>query len=131
MPQRRRFATGPRSQAPRSDAVSNGGDVLPDVGVPSIIARRYRDIVAALVEDQSGADRLSQTRLQLVHRFAAASLLAEQIEAGLARGEEINITEHALVCGTLVRVARIIGVDRTTHDATPTLADYLRSQQVE
>jgi hypothetical protein len=100
-----------------------------NVGVPSIIARRYRDIVAALVDDQGGADRLSQTRLQLVHRFAAAALLAEQMEAALARGEKINITAHALVCGTLVRVARIIGVDRTTQDATPTLADYLRPQQ--
>jgi hypothetical protein len=118
------------SVRPPRKRLTTGGDVLPDVGAAAIIARRYRAIVAALVEDQGGADRLSQTRLQLVHRFAAGSVLAEQMEAALDRGEDINITAYASVCGTLVRVARIIGIDRTPHDATPTLAGYLRSQQV-
>ena len=97
----------------------------------SVIAGRYRDIVAAVAVDQGGADRLSETRLQLIRRFAAAAVLAEQMEARLVRGEEIDITEHALLCNTLVRIAQRIGVDRMPRDLTPTLADYLRSQQME
>ena len=46
-------------------------------------------------------------------------------------GEEIDITEHALLCRTLVRIARSIGLDRIRRDLTPTLADYLHPQQKE
>ena len=67
----------------------------------------------------------------MIRRFAAAAALAEQMEAQLALGEEIDITEHALLCRTLVRIARSIGLDRIRRDITPTLADYLHSQQKE
>jgi hypothetical protein len=91
-------------------------------------SRRYGEIVAALINDQGGADDLSEARLQLVRRFAAYALLAEQMEAGLMRGDEINVSEHALACNMLVRIAHSIGLDRISHRGTPTLADYLNSQ---
>ena len=77
---------GPRLAAQRS-RVSNGSDVLPDVDGRSAIARRYRDIIAAIMTDQGGADRMSEARQQLVRRFAAASVLAEQLELRIANGE--------------------------------------------
>jgi hypothetical protein len=97
----------------------------------AVIARRYRDIVAAVAVDQGGANRISEARLQLIRRFAAAVVLAERMETRLVRGEEINITEHALLCNTLVRIAQSIGVDRMSRDSRPTLADYLRSEEME
>ena len=48
--------------------VSNGRDILPDVDGQSIVAPRCRDILAALVSDQGGADRMI---VQLCRRFAA------------------------------------------------------------
>jgi len=108
--------------------VSNGGDILPDIEDYSAVARRYRDIFVAAVDDQRGAGRLSEARLQLVRRFAAAAVLAERMEARLMCGEEIDITAHALLASTLVRIAQCIGVDRPAQNTTPSLRDYLAAK---
>jgi hypothetical protein len=78
--------------------ISNGSAMLPNVDGRGPIYRRYKDIANAILSDQGGADQCSETRLQLVRRFAAISVLAEQAEAKLARGETIDISEHALLC---------------------------------
>jgi hypothetical protein len=102
--------------------VSNGRDVLPDVDGRSVIARRYRDITSAILIDQGGADQCSESRTQLIRRFAAA-VLAEQMESRLANGETIDIQQHATLSSTLVRLAQRIGIDRIAKDITPSLAD--------
>ncbi len=95
------------------------------------VVRRYHAIVATVIIDQGGADLLSEARLQLIHRFAATAVLAEQMEARIACGEEINMTQHALLCTTMVRIAQIIGIDRAGRNRTPRLTDYLRSERME
>jgi hypothetical protein len=107
-------------------AVSTGRDVLPGVDGRSLIARRYRDIASAILIDQGGEDLCSESRKQLVRRFAAAAVLAEQMESRLANGERIDIAEHALLCSTLVRVAQRIGINRIPKDIVPSLGDLLR-----
>jgi hypothetical protein len=104
--------------------VSNGRDLLPNVDGRSLIARRYRDISNAILVDQGGIDQCSESRLQLIRRFAAASVLAEQLESRLANGEQIDITEHATLSSTLVRLAQRIGIDRVPRDVTPDPLDY-------
>ena len=79
--------------------------------------------------DQGGLDRLSETRVQLIRRFAAAACLAEQLEARLVRGDQIDIQEHSLLVSTMVRVAQRLGVDRRAKNITPTLGDYLLSSK--
>jgi hypothetical protein len=106
--------------------LSNGREVLPRVDGRSLVARRYRDIMCAVASDQGGAERLSEARLQLIRRFSAASVLAEQIEGRLARGEKIDIQEYSLVVSTMVRVAQRIGIDRVPRDVAPSLAEYLK-----
>jgi hypothetical protein len=98
-----RLPTAGKAQA--RSRLSNGRDVLPNVDGRSLVARRYRDIMCAVASDQGGAERLSEARLQLIRRFSAASVLAEQMEARLARGEQINIQEYSLLVSTMVRVA--------------------------
>jgi hypothetical protein len=100
--------------------------VLPNVDGRGLVARRYRDIVCAVASDQGGVEQLSEARLQLIRRFSGASVLAEQMEARLARGEEIDIQQHALLVSTMVRVAQRIGIDRVPRDVVPTLSDYLK-----
>jgi hypothetical protein len=115
----------PRKSHGRS-RVSNGHDLLPDIDGRSVIARRYRDIASAILIDQGGIDRCSESRKQLVRRFAAAAVLAEQMESRLANGEQIDIAQHATLSSTLVRLAAKIGIDRIPRDVTPTLGDLLR-----
>jgi hypothetical protein len=89
------------------------------------MARRYRDIATQIVSDAGGLDRCSEARLQLIRRFAAAAVLAEQLEARLANGEPIDIQEHAHLTSTMTRVAQRIGVERRPKTIVPTLADYI------
>ena len=102
--------------------LTNKKDLLPGVDGRTVIYRRFRDIASQVALDQGGLDQLSEARLQLVRRFAAAAVLAEQLEAALANGQEINVERHALLCSTLTRLAQRIGIDRRTRNVTPTLA---------
>ena len=116
------FAT--RSKSNRS-RVSNGQDLLPGIDGRSPMARRYRDIAAALISDMGGIDRCTEARLQLLRRFSAASVMAEAMEAELVNGKQINIVEHSLLSSTLVRLAQRIGISRMPKNVTPYLHDYL------
>ena len=111
--------------------VSNGTEILPGVDGRSLVARRYRDITSAVIADQGGLARMSEARQQLIRRFAAAAVIAEQIEAKLANGEAVNIQEHALLSSTLTRLASRIGIDRRMRNITPSLQEYLAMKDQE
>ena len=64
--------------------------------------------------------------MQLIRRFASGAVLAEALEARLARGEEVDIAEHALLSSTLVRLAQRIGINRVAKNVTPSLTEILR-----
>jgi len=108
-----------------------GRKILPTVSGPSVFVRRHHIIISAILLDQGGADRCSESRKLLIRRFAAAAVLAEQMEERSARGKTIDIQDHALLCTTMVNIARQLGIDRVASHATPTLREYLEAQQVE
>jgi antitoxin (DNA-binding transcriptional repressor) of toxin-antitoxin stability system len=58
-------------------------------------------------------------------------VLAEQLESRLANGEQIDITEHATLSSTLVRLAQRIGIDRVPRDVSPTLSEIAREIEDE
>jgi hypothetical protein len=117
-----------RSSKQRS-RVSNGKDVLPDIDGRSAIARRFKDIASQILTDQGGESRCSESRWQLIRRFAGVSVLAEQMEARLANGEQISVVEHSLLCSTLARLVTRIGIDRVPRDVTPSsLREYLATR---
>ena len=64
--------------------------------------------------------------MQLISRFASGAVLAEALEARLANGEEVDISEHAQLSSTLVRLAQRIGINRVAKNITPSLSDILR-----
>jgi hypothetical protein len=115
------------SAASRS-RLSNGKEVLPDIDGRSAMARRYRDIANQIVSDQGGIDACSESRQQLIRRFSAACVLAEQMEARLVEGDDIDISDHSLLCSTLVRISARIGINRRLRNVTPHLADYLEDR---
>jgi predicted nucleotidyltransferase len=47
------------------------------------------------------------------------------MEASLVRGEEFNIPDYTALCAGLVKVAKVIGVDRRAREVVPTLRGYL------
>jgi hypothetical protein len=123
--------TKPALTARKSNArsrVTNGQDLLPGIDGRSPMARRYRDIAAALISDSAGIDQIAEARLQLIRRFSAACVMAEAMEAELVNGKQINIVEHSLLSSTLVRLAQRLGINRRSRNVTPTLRDYLDDQ---
>jgi hypothetical protein len=120
-----------RRPSKQRSRLSNGTKLLPNLDGRTAMARRFKDITSAVLTDQGGADQCSESRLQLVRRFAAAAVLAEQMEARLANGEQIDIAQHGLLCSTLVRIAQRIGINRVARDVSPTLAEYLAANHSE
>ena len=121
-------AITPRKPTARS-RVSNGRDWLAGVDQRSSIARRYRDLMAEAIADSGGLSECSQARLQLIRRLAALSVQLEQLEAKLAEGAEIDITEYTVLTSTLVRVVSRLGLERRSRDVTPSLADIMREAE--
>jgi hypothetical protein len=108
--------------------LTNHRDLLPNLDGRSAAARRFRDIVSALAVDQGGIDLLSEARLQLIRRFAATCVLAEQVEARIARGEQVEIGAHSTLASTLVRIGQRIGIDRVPRDIGNGLGDMWRAE---
>jgi hypothetical protein len=69
---------------------------------------------------------MAEARLQLARRFAACAVLAEGMEARMARGEELDLSEYSTLTSTMVRVAQRIGINRTARDITPDPLIYAR-----
>lgn len=124
----RRLSAAWRKKCARS-AVSNHRDVLPGTDGRSLIVRRFRDISLACISDAGGLDRLSEARLQLIRRFSACACMAEELEAKLARGEEISVERHALLVSSMVRITRQLGVNRIAKNITPSLDQYLEAAE--
>jgi hypothetical protein len=120
----------PRKRPGRS-RVTNGSEILPGIDGRSLTARRYHDLVAAIVADH-GAGALSETRMQLIRRLAASAVLAETMEARLVSGGTIDVAEHSQLSSTLVRLASRIGLDRIPRDVSPaTLSQYMAQRRAE
>ena len=49
----------------------------------------------------------------------------------MARGEQIDLQEHATLCSSLVRLAQRIGIDRRARTIVPDLKDYLEAKVEE
>jgi hypothetical protein len=105
--------------------VTNGSELLPGVDGRSPTARRYRDLVNIISADHGGADFLSESRMQLIRRFAAASVLAEQLEARIVAGQQIDLEEHAKLSSTLVRLTNHLGLERVPRDVTPVVGEII------
>jgi hypothetical protein len=109
--------------------VTTGKHLLPGVDGRSPLARRYRDVLSALVVDQG--DCISEARMALCRRFAAAACMAEAMEADLVNGKTIDISEHCLLSSTLVRLANRIGLSREARNITPSVGEYLEGVNAE
>jgi hypothetical protein len=111
--------------------VTNHGDLLPGIDGRSAQARRYRDILAALISDQGGFAGMSEARAQMCRRFSALCVIAEERESQIVRGDAIEIQEFSTLCSTLVRLSSRLGIDRRSKLVTPSLRDYLEGKAEE
>jgi hypothetical protein len=118
---------GPDAKPPRCrSAVSNGSRLF--VERPgNAWARRFADVLAEIISDLGGPDRLSEGQRQLARRCATIAIACERMEGEAAAGEKIDIDAFGQLTDRLGRAFQRLGLRRTLRDVTPNVRDYLRS----
>src|SRR6516164_5022096 len=100
--------------------IANGSRVLDGVDGRSHVARRYRDVSAALGSDLGGSEHLTEAQKQLVRSAAGLVVLRESLDVKAAKDgpESVNTAIYCLISNTLRRVLITIGMQRIPRDVT-------------
>jgi hypothetical protein len=108
-----------RLRAHRS-SVSNGSRLFAVAGLDgrTQTARRFRDLIEEISNDLGGSDRLSEGQRQLIRRAASLSIMAESIEADMARDMAFDVTVYGTIADRLRRLFETLGLERQTRDVT-------------
>jgi hypothetical protein len=89
----------------------------------SVLARRYRDILASLVSDMGGDP--SEAQNLIARRASTLAVWCELAEAGMAKGDYLDIAEFTTATNALRRLLADIGLERRARDLTPSVDSYL------
>ena len=101
----------------------NGAITLEGVDGRSWGARRYRELVADLVDHLGG--EVTAPQEAIVRRAAQLMVWSEAAEAAYARGEDFDIAAYSSTANALRRLLTDLGLERRPRDVTPSLTQYL------
>jgi hypothetical protein len=105
--------------------ITNHRDLLPKVADGRAShARRFRDLVRALIADMGGIENCNEVQLGFVRRLAAATVLSEETEARVVNGEAVDIEVFCNLASTTLRLARCLGVKRPSKEM-PAYEEYM------
>ena len=88
-------------------------------------------MLAEIVSDLGGAERLSEGQRQLARRCSTIALECEKLEARAVAGEEIDLDVYGQLTDRLGRAFQRLGLKRVPRDLTPSLGEYLASRAAE
>jgi hypothetical protein len=89
------------------------------------ISRRFRDVLASIVTDLGGVERLSEGQKQMARRCAMLSVECEKMESAAVAGLPFDVDRYGLLTDRLGRAFQRLGLKRVMHDVTPDLGVYL------
>lgn len=122
----------PDSSAVARSAVTNGSRFLAGVDGRSTWARRARDIVAQLIEDRGGEDRISEAEQLILRRAAVLAVEAERLETQFAlagkASEREDLDLYQRISNSMRRLLESVGLDRVARDVTPSVSDWIEQQ---
>ena len=113
--------------------VSNGSEILAGVDGRSVWARRFRDLLAAHVEDLGGPDVVSEAERSLLRRASALEVELERLEARFAAagdgGPDVaDLDLYQRTTNTLRRLLDTVGLERRSRDVTPDALSYAKGE---
>ena len=116
-------------QRAHRSSVSNGSRLFAVAGVDgrSLTARRFRDLIEEISNDLGGPAVLSEGQRQLIRRAASLSIMAESIEADMARDMAFDVTVYGTIADRLRRLFETLGLERRAkpvNDGSNALLDY-------
>jgi hypothetical protein len=112
--------------------ISNRSRLLPGVDGRSASARRFRDICVAYEAEAGG--NVSEVERDLIRQAAGLTLRAEQMQAAIVRGEDVNNDELVRISSTAKRLLETIrSKAEKRKPSAPSLAEYLaaRAEQAD
>jgi hypothetical protein len=118
-------AAVPRVSTTNRSRITNGSAILEGIDGRSAPARRFRDVLAEIVNDLGGADRLSEGQRQLARRCSMLSVECEKIESEGVQGKPIDLDAYGALTDRLGRAFQRLGLKRVPRDITPTLGQIL------
>ena len=108
--------------------VTNGSRLLEGIDGRSPIARRFRDLVSSFAHDLGGMVQLSEADRALVKQAASLTVLSEQLQAAIVRGEPVDPDSLIRLTNTARRT--LAGIRRKEQPKPPALGDYLAGRVV-
>jgi hypothetical protein len=112
--------------------VTNGKTLFVDSDQRGPWARRWRDVLAEVLNDVSAgdADRLSEAQRQLARRCATISVQCEKMEGEAALGNDIDLEQYGTLTDRLGRALQRLGIKRQIKSAKditpPSVEAYLK-----
>jgi hypothetical protein len=107
--------------------VTNGTRLLEGIDGRTPSARRFRDLIDSFASDLGGMQQLSEAERALVKQAASVTIRAEQLQAGIVRGDAVDPDELIRLSNTSRRLLASI---RRRAAPKPTLADHLAKRGV-
>jgi hypothetical protein len=108
--------------------VANGTTLLPGIDGRSLWARRYKEILSALISDAGGDSYITEATRAILKRAAVLAAELERREAAFALAGAADPADLDLFAKTSAVLARLLektGIrDRVARDTTPTIAEF-------
>lgn len=92
-------------------------------------AKFFDRLVRDIENDLGGRDALSTIERTLIEAYVGACVTLHSLNAQLALGQQIDLSQHAQAVTAMVRVASRLGLQRRQRDVTPSLSDYLATRE--
>src|SRR5262249_8872182 len=108
--------------------VSNGKALFVEADGRGPWGRRFRDVLAEIVSDLGGADRLSEGQRQLARRAATISIACVKLEGEAAAGAVIDLELYGRLTDRLGRAFQRLGLERRAREILPDPLTYAREQ---
>jgi hypothetical protein len=112
--------------------LTNGRDILEGVDGRSMMARRYRDLLALHLSDLGGEDAISEAEFSLLRRAVAMTIQLERMETEFAARDGVASPKQLEVYGRIAshmrRLHEALGLPRRQRDITPDPLDYARER---
>jgi hypothetical protein len=108
--------------------VTNGKTVMLGGAMHKRTARRFRDILAAIIADLGGFNTLTEGKRQLARRAALMSVTCEELETrAMAQGEDIDLDQYGQLSDRIGRCFQRLGLKRVSRNITPSIAEVAAS----
>jgi hypothetical protein len=75
-------------------------------------AKAFDALASAIAVDLGGYSELTAIERALVEGFCGAAIVLQSLNTKLALGQDVDLSEHAVVCSSMVRIAAKIGLSR-------------------